>query len=117
MFNKTIKINFHCMRQTQLRRVHTKNRDTQMARLRRPILYYRVIGDAHLGASSIIIHLRRALVRARLPLEISPRHAIKVHVVDLIVGWGHYDTNRRRATGRASPITKKFETRFNVARH
>jgi hypothetical protein len=88
-----------------------------MARLRHPISYYRVIGDARPGASPIMIHLRRALVRARLPLEINPRHAIRVCIVNLIAGWGHYDTNRRRATGHTSPITKKFETRFNVARH
>jgi hypothetical protein len=50
-----------------------------------------------------------------LPLEINPRHALRVSVVDLIPGWGHCGTNRRHAKGRASPITNQFETHFKVA--
>jgi hypothetical protein len=39
------------------------------ARLRHHISYYRVIRDARLGVSLIMIHLRRALFSARLTLE------------------------------------------------
>jgi hypothetical protein len=56
------------------------------------------------GASRIRIHLRRALVRARLLLEINLKHARSTHVADLIIGWDHYNTNRRRTKGRAWPI-------------
>jgi hypothetical protein len=66
--------------------------------------------------SPIRIHLRYTVVTARLPLEINLRHVLTARVADLIVSYGHYDTNRRRAKGRASPITKKYETRFNLER-
>jgi hypothetical protein len=68
-------------------------------------------------ASECVIHLRHVLVRARLPLEIILRRAIRARVANLIVGWGHYGTNRRRAKGRTSPITKKSKTRFNLEHH
>jgi hypothetical protein len=32
----------------------------------------------------------------RLSLLINPRRALSYGVADLVVGWGHYDTNRRR---------------------
>jgi hypothetical protein len=83
------------------------------------ISHYRVIQDIRLNASSIRIHLRRAHVslhRVRLPLEINLRRAIRARITDLIADWGHCDTNTRRAKGCTSPITKKSETRFNLAR-
>jgi hypothetical protein len=67
--------------------------------------------------SLIRIHLRHVLCRAHLPLEIILRHVLRVCVADLIAGWVHYDTNMIRANRRASPITKKSEMRFNLARH
>jgi hypothetical protein len=38
-------------------------------------------------------------------------------VTDLIVDWGHYGTNGRRAKGRMSSITKITEIRYNLTRH
>jgi hypothetical protein len=69
----------------------------------------------HPNASSVRIHLRRAIGRAGLPLEINLRRAIKVHVTDLIASWGHCGTNRRHTKGHVSPITKLYETYFKVS--
>jgi hypothetical protein len=55
------------------------------------------------------------LVSARLSLEINLRHAREC-IPDLIAGWGYYDTNERRVKDCASSITKKSETRCNLAR-
>jgi hypothetical protein len=52
-----------------------------------------------------------------LSLQRNPRRVIKMHIADLIVGWGHCGTNRRHAKGRASLIVKNFKTRFNLACH
>jgi hypothetical protein len=40
------------------------------------------------------------------------RCAVRVRVTDLVAGWGPYGTKTRHANGRASPITKKSESRF-----
>jgi hypothetical protein len=61
--------------------------------------------------------IRDVLRVMRLPLQRNLRCVIRARVADLIVGWGHRGTNRRRANGRASPVTKESETRFNLARH
>jgi hypothetical protein len=41
-----------------------------------------------------------------LPIQINTRRALRERVADLIAGWGDCGTNRRRAKGRTSPITK-----------
>jgi hypothetical protein len=40
--------------------------------------------------------IRDALRVTHLPLLINPRHSLAYRVTDLIVGWGHCGTNRRR---------------------
>jgi hypothetical protein len=107
----------HYVRKTQLRHTRTKNGDAQIARQHHRVLHYRVIQDVFLDASQIRIHLRRALYRVCLPLEINLRRTIRACFTDLIAGWSHCATNTRHAKGRASPITKKFEMLFNIARH
>jgi hypothetical protein len=77
-----------------------------------PLSHYSVIRDACPGTSPIRIHLRHALVSTRLSLKINPRRA-RVHVTDLIAGWGHYDTNRRHTIGDVSLIIKKARHQFN----
>jgi hypothetical protein len=62
------------------RRARTKNGDAQIARLRHRVSYYRVIGDAQLGASLTNIH---------------GRCATSERVTYLISGWGPYATNPR----------------------
>jgi hypothetical protein len=100
------------VRKAQPRCARTKNGDEQIVHLHHCFLHYRVIEDAHIGTSPIRIHLRLTLVSAHLQLEINLRCA-QARVTDLIADSGHYATNRRRAKGRTSPITKKFEIRFN----
>jgi hypothetical protein len=101
----------HFMRKIQPRRTRTKNGDAQIT-----TSCITVIQDVCTNAFLIRIHLRHALCRAHLPLEINLRCAIKVRVTDLITGYGHCGTNRRCAKDRASPITEKSEMHFNLAR-
>jgi hypothetical protein len=98
------------IRKTQPRHAHSKNGDVQITRLHHRVSHYRVIRDMRPSASSIRIHLRRALCW-------NLRRDIRSCVVNLIVGWGHSGTNTRHAKSSASPITKKYETRFNLACH
>jgi hypothetical protein len=97
------------VRKTKLRHICIKNGDTHVS-------HYKVIQDVRSGTSPIRIHLRRALVRACLILEINLKRARRARVTDLITGWGHCDTNRRRAKGHTSLITKKSKTCFNLTR-
>jgi hypothetical protein len=57
-----------------------------------------------------MVLIEDALRVTRLSLQRNPRRVIKMHITDLIAGWGHCDTNRRRAKGRASLIVKNFKT-------
>jgi hypothetical protein len=90
----------------------TKNGDVQIMCLHHRVSYYKVVQDVCLVMSLIRIYLGHTVVSPRLPLEINLRCS-RVCVADLIAGWGHYGTTRRRAKGHASPITKKSGTRFN----
>jgi uncharacterized protein (DUF2132 family) len=67
----------HYVRKTQWRRAE---RRTETYR----VLYYKVIRDACQDVSPIMIHLKRALGRARLPLQINPRRILRMRVTDLI---------------------------------
>jgi hypothetical protein len=98
----------HYMRKTQPRRVHTKNWDVQIEHFCRRISHYRGIWDVRSCASPIRIHLRRALGRACLPLEINPRCAIRTRVDDLIAGSGHCDTNRIHAKVAHLPLQRNL---------
>jgi hypothetical protein len=69
---------YHYVRKAHLRRVCTKNGDTQITSLCCRVSHYRVIGDARPGASSISIYGRRAT---------------SGRITYLISGWGPYATN------------------------
>jgi hypothetical protein len=56
-------------------------------RLRRHVSHYRVIRDAHLGTSPISIHCRRAKLERITHSKAHLRHALNVHVTDLVAGW------------------------------
>jgi hypothetical protein len=74
-------------------------------------------GDARLGVSLISIHLRRAKSEHVSDYKTYPRRALRVSVTYWNASWGPYGSNTRHAQDRAPPITKKFETRFILARH
>jgi hypothetical protein len=80
------------------------------------ILHYRAIRDACPGASRICIHWRCASLEHVSHYGTHPRRASNVRITDLIVGWGPYGTNTRRARGSASLITKESETHLILAR-
>jgi hypothetical protein len=89
----------HFMRKPHPRRARTKN------------------GDARLGVSLISIHWRRAKSERVSDYKTYPRRALRVSITYWNAGWGPYGSNTRHTQDRASPITKKFETRFILARH
>jgi hypothetical protein len=94
-----------------------KNGDTQITCLHRRVSHYKVIGDAHLGASPISMYWRCVKLEHVSDYKTHLRYALKVCITNLIAGWGPYGTNMRRARGHTSSINKKFETRFILAHH
>jgi hypothetical protein len=78
----------HYVREPHLRRVRTKNRDTQIACLHHHVSRYRVIGDTRPSAFAISIHWRRAKLERVSHYMTHPRYALRVRVTDFIAGWG-----------------------------
>jgi hypothetical protein len=112
---------FHChnphyMRKPHPRRARTKNGDTHIMHVHHCISHYRVIGDPPPGMSPISIHGRCIKLEHVSHYKTHLWCALRARVTNLIAGWGPYDTNTRCARGHASPITKKSETRFILAR-
>jgi hypothetical protein len=105
----------HYVRKPHPRCARTKDRDVQIAHLHHCVSHYRVIRDTR--PSTSLIHWRHVKSERFADYKTHPRCALRVCVSDLIPGWAPYDTNTRRAQGHASPITKKYETRFLLERH
>jgi hypothetical protein len=74
------------VRKAQPRRVRTKNGDTQIAHLGCRVSHYKVILDACPGASPISIHWRRAKLERVSHSKTHLRHALIVHVTNLVTG-------------------------------
>jgi hypothetical protein len=71
-----------------MRKPHPIHARMKNGDLCRHISYYRVIRDARPGASPISIHWRCAKLERVSHYMTHPRHTLRVHVTDLIVGWG-----------------------------
>jgi hypothetical protein len=78
----------HYVRKPHPRRARTKNRDAQTMLLYCCVSHYKVIGDACPGTSPISIHWGCAKLECVSHYMTHLRHALRVSVTDLIVGWG-----------------------------
>jgi hypothetical protein len=105
------------VRKPHSRCARTKNEDVQIVRLHCHVSHYRAVRDARSYASPISIHWRCTKPDHISDYKTHPRRALRVCVTDLILGWGPYGTNMRHVQSLVSPITKKSETRFILARY
>lgn len=82
---------------TSWEKTQSETRPHEEWSLRYHISYYKVIWNKRQDTSVIRIYLRHVLDRVCLSLQSNSRCALRKRVTDLIAGWDHCDTNRRRA--------------------